>query len=48
MRAILTTLFSAALLAQTPVKFDAGTVSGLPPRNIGSATMSGRIAAIAA
>src|SRR5271170_3908924 len=48
MRAILTTLFSAALLAQTPVKFDAGTISGLPPRNIGSATMSGRIAAITA
>lgn len=41
-------LFSTALLAQTPVKFDAGTVSGLPPRNIGSATMSGRIAAVAA
>jgi hypothetical protein len=30
------------------VKFDAATVSGLGARNIGSATMSGRIAAIAA
>jgi photosystem II stability/assembly factor-like uncharacterized protein len=29
-------------------KFDAGTISGLGARNIGSATMSGRIAAIAA
>jgi len=48
MRPIVITLFSAALLAQTPVKFDAGTISGLPPRNIGSATMSGRIAAITA
>jgi photosystem II stability/assembly factor-like uncharacterized protein len=28
------------------VKFDSGTVSGLPARNIGSATMSGRIAAV--
>jgi photosystem II stability/assembly factor-like uncharacterized protein len=29
-----------------PVKYDAGTISGLPARNIGSATMSGRIAAV--
>jgi photosystem II stability/assembly factor-like uncharacterized protein len=29
-----------------PVKFDSGTISGLNARNIGSATMSGRIAAI--
>ncbi len=29
-----------------PVKYDSGTVSGLTARNIGSATMSGRIAAI--
>ncbi len=29
-----------------PVRFDAGTISGLPARNIGSATMSGRVAAI--
>src|SRR6267142_1416201 len=33
-------------LAQTSYKFDAATVSGLPARNIGSATMSGRIAAL--
>src|SRR5262249_58320667 len=29
-----------------PVRYDAGTISGLPARNIGSAAMSGRIAAI--
>src|SRR5882724_2121701 len=29
-----------------PVKFDSGTISGLTARNIGSATMSGRIAAV--
>lgn len=29
-----------------PVKYDAGTISGLPARNIGSAQMSGRIAAV--
>src|SRR5260370_7165281 len=28
------------------IRFDAATVSGLPARNIGSATMSGRIAAV--
>ena len=38
---------SVALAAQT-TKFDAATISGLPARNIGSATMSGRIAAVAA
>ena len=32
--------------AQSSYKFDAATVSGLPARNIGSATMSGRIAAV--
>jgi photosystem II stability/assembly factor-like uncharacterized protein len=32
----------------TPARFDAGTISGLGARNIGSARMSGRIAAIAA
>ncbi len=47
-------LFSATLLQaqdQTPAaaaRFDAGTISGLGARNIGSARMSGRIAAIAA
>jgi photosystem II stability/assembly factor-like uncharacterized protein len=33
--------------AAAPIKFDSGTVSGLPARNIGSAQMSGRIAALA-
>jgi photosystem II stability/assembly factor-like uncharacterized protein len=36
------------LLAQSQVRFDAGTVSGLRARNIGSAQISGRIATIAA
>ena len=31
---------------RTSVKYDSGTVSGLPARNIGSATMSGRVAAL--
>ncbi|HWS18889.1 MAG TPA: hypothetical protein VN223_12770, partial [Candidatus Elarobacter sp.] len=45
--ALLSALFLAAP-AQTPapVKYDSGTISGLPARNIGSATMGGRIAAI--
>src|SRR6202021_2417963 len=34
--------------AQAPYRFDSATVSGLPARNIGSATMSGRIAALTA
>ncbi len=37
-----------APLATGPVKFDAGTISGLPARNVGSAAMSGRVAAVAA
>ena len=38
---------AAAAIAQTPApKFDSETISGLGARNIGSATMSGRIAAI--
>ena len=38
-----------ALAADTPaVRFDAATISGLGARNIGSATMSGRISALAA
>jgi len=51
-------LFSAAFLissgivaaapAAPPPRFDAGVVSGLGARNIGSAMMSGRISAIAA
>src|ERR1700739_1752791 len=39
-------ILALTAFAQQPVKFDAATVSGLPARNIGSATMSGRIAAI--
>jgi photosystem II stability/assembly factor-like uncharacterized protein len=39
---------SVAVAAQQTAKFDAATISGLPARNIGSATMSGRIAAVAA
>ncbi len=35
-----------AAYSQTGYKFDAATVSGLPARNIGSATMSGRVAAV--
>jgi photosystem II stability/assembly factor-like uncharacterized protein len=46
-----TVLFAGASLClpaqgQAAHKFDAATVSGLPARNIGSATMSGRIAAL--
>ena len=42
-------LFCAPLQAAAqapPYRYDAATVSGLPARNIGSATMSGRIAAV--
>src|SRR5205085_435011 len=39
-------LFACTLLAQSPIKIDSDTISGLGARNIGSATMSGRIAAI--
>lgn len=34
-------------LAQQTLKFDSATISGLPARNIGSAAMSGRVAAVA-
>src|SRR5439155_21473924 len=38
---------ATAAIAQTPApKFDSETISGLGARNIGSATMSGRIAAV--
>jgi photosystem II stability/assembly factor-like uncharacterized protein len=48
-RTIFATFLAASLLAaQTPVRFDSGSISGLPARNIGSAMMSGRISAIAA
>src|SRR6201982_3752790 len=36
----------SSVFGQQPLKFDVATVSGLPARNIGSATMSGRIAAL--
>ncbi|HET6936355.1 MAG TPA: sialidase [Candidatus Angelobacter sp.] len=37
---------TSAQTTPRPVKFDSGTISGLNARNIGSATMSGRIAAV--
>src|SRR6202158_5591624 len=39
-------LGSTLAFGQSGYKFDAATVSGLPARNIGSATMSGRVAAV--
>src|SRR3989440_6111270 len=39
-------ILSGFAAAQTPIKFDAETISGLGARNIGSAAMSGRIAAV--
>ena len=43
-------LVSSFAVAQTPgtapVRYDAGLISGLPARNIGSSTMSGRISAL--
>jgi len=44
-RVIFSTLFSVLLLP-AQVRYDAGTISGLPARNIGSAAMSGRISAV--
>ena len=38
----------AGTLSAQPIRYDSGTISGLPARNIGSAMMSGRIAAVAA
>ena len=35
-----------ATSTQHPLKYDSGTISGLNARNIGSATMSGRVAAV--
>ena len=40
--------FSAPLLRAQDVKYDSDSISGLGARNIGSATMSGRIAALTA
>ena len=37
---------AASAQAPAPVKYDSGTISGLNARNIGSATMGGRISAI--
>jgi photosystem II stability/assembly factor-like uncharacterized protein len=37
-----------AVAQQSPVRYDSGTISGLPSRNIGSAEMSGRVAAVSA
>jgi len=47
---IAVTFFIGAVGAQQASRgrFDAGTISGLPARNIGSAEMSGRVAAVAA
>jgi len=39
-------LLAGSLAAQRPVRYDAGVISGLPARNIGSAAMSGRISAV--
>ena len=39
-------LITGAAFAQSPVRIDSDTISGLGARNIGSAAMSGRIAAI--
>jgi len=48
-RVLFGALLAAPFLAgQTQVRYDAGTVSGLAARNIGSAMMSGRISAVAA
>jgi photosystem II stability/assembly factor-like uncharacterized protein len=38
--------FAVTAWAQAPVRFDSATISGLSARNIGSAVMSGRIAAV--
>ncbi len=45
---ILTSTASPQAVEPRALRFDAGTISGLPARNIGSATMSGRIAAVTA
>jgi len=47
---VLVLLISSAAAQQAaeprPARYDAGMISGLPARNIGSATMSGRVAAV--
>ena len=39
-------ILAIAAFAQQQIKFDSATISGLPIRNIGSAAMSGRVAAV--
>ena len=46
-RGLLILALAGATWAQTPT-FDSGVVSRIPARNVGSATMSGRISALAA
>src|SRR5579862_5084954 len=48
LKSLFAVLLAAPVLAQAPVRYDSGTISGLPARNIGSAEMSGRIAAVTA
>jgi len=48
MMVILATMIFAGLTPAQEAKFDSDTISGLGARNIGSAAMSGRVAAIAA
>jgi len=43
---VITFLCTAGAFGQAGYRFDAATISGLPARNIGSAMMSGRIAAL--
>src|ERR1700716_3802674 len=45
---LVTTCFAGAALAADQAPFNSSTISGLGARNIGSATMSGRISAVAA
>jgi photosystem II stability/assembly factor-like uncharacterized protein len=44
--AVFVAVSALSAFSQAAYKFDAATVSGLPARNIGSAAMSGRIAAV--
>ena len=43
---VISLLVSGCASSQAAYKFDSATVSGLPARNIGSAAMSGRVAAV--
>src|ERR1017187_1278988 len=45
---LLALILAAPVLAQAPVRYDSGTISGLPARTLGSAEMSGRVAAVTA